>query len=152
MAAAGELLLNGGFEQATNGMPTNWSVNPEFMQASGTVRQGSFAGRLQSVSKKTITITSSGIAVAAGGRYTFGGAVYSVDTISMKPTVVWKNASGVTLRSDILATYTGRMAAWASFSNTLTAPAGAATMSIQLVAASLNGTIWVDAFSVAAAP
>jgi hypothetical protein len=145
-------LLNGGFEEATNGVPTGWTTDPAFKQANGTVHQGSYAGRFQSVSGTTITINSNSIAITAGRGYTIGGSVYSTDKISISPTAIWKDAGGVVLRSDVLATYNAWMASWSSFSRVLTAPMGATTLIIQLSAVNLNGTLWVDSFSVAAAP
>jgi hypothetical protein len=145
-------LLNGGFEDATNGVPTGWTTDPAFKQANGSVHEGSYSGRFQSVSGTNITINSNSIAISAGRGYTIGGSVYSTDKISISPTAIWKDASGVTLRSDVLAAYTGWMGSWSSFSSVLTAPTGATTLIIQLPAISLNGTIWVDSFSVLEMP
>ena len=148
-ATVDELLSNGGFEQANGAVPAGWSADSAFTRESDSVHEGSYSGRFRSVSSTTITINSDSISIIAGRDYTITGSVYSSDSIHISPTAIWKDVAGSILRSDVLADYTWTPT-WSSFSRTRTAPAGAATLNIQLSAINLNGTIWVDGFSVMA--
>ena len=93
---------------------------------------------------------SPALPITPGEIYRVQGAAFSADKITFSPKAIWRNAAGAILRTDTLATYTGRMSGWQSFALSLTAPANAVSLTIQLPVTKLNGSIWVDGFSVQA--
>lgn len=151
-APGGELLDNGGFEDAVDGVPVAWTA------LSGTLRQvqepapaeGSYAGQL------TCDATGSGqvrqaVEVGAGGVYSFSGLVWKNDPVVkwVELRIYWQDASGAELSRD-LSRLTGDDPSFRSRSlGPVTAPEGAvrAHAIVLVQCAEAGGTIYLDDMS-----
>jgi hypothetical protein len=84
------------------------------------------------------------------GAYSFSGYVNipaTSDAFTCKLEIRWRNASGSTLRTDLVKSYTGATGAWNLASANLTAPAGTTNAHVRMNISSLKGTIYVDDFA-----
>lgn len=150
-AGAVNLLANPGFELDAdgNGRPDAWSNGNLFTRSNGAAHGGTFAGRFLSTANKRQTSYQQ-VSVAGGGAYDVSGWVNiptTGDAFTFQLKVQWRAGSGQ-LGSVVLRRYTDDTAgAWQEMSGSLVAPAGATTARVQMLAGSLNATVYVDDFS-----
>jgi len=152
----GNLLQNGSFELDANAdtRPDNWTTNNGFTRSNATPAQdGSFVGRHFSTANNGWNVYQQ-VSVTAGETYSFSGLVNiptTSDSFKFQVRVQWR---GSTNTVQLIKKYTDDTAgAWQTVTGAaLTAPAGTTAARIQMVPASLNGTIYVDNFVFGLAP
>jgi PKD repeat protein len=151
----GNLLTNGGFELADgSNHPTGWKVINSFTRSSAILApEGSFTGLHASTANAGWNVYQQ-VPVTAGQRYDFSGRVNipaTADTFTFVLKVQWRGASTTTV---VLKKYTDDTAgAWQAVSAaSLVAPVGATSARIQMVPASLNGSVYVDDFVFSTSP
>jgi hypothetical protein len=152
-AAAANLLQNPGFELDANGdgRPDTWTSNSRFTRSSTVKRSGSYAGRFRATDNSGTTITQTVSNLTAGATYTFAGWVNipsTSDTFTFKLEVRWRNASGSTIRTDTVKTYstTSPQNVWDQAAKNMVAPTGTTSAQVRMIVSSLNATIYVDDF------
>ncbi|MGH2395140.1 MAG: hypothetical protein ACRDGH_16890, partial [Candidatus Limnocylindria bacterium] len=147
-AGAVNLLANPGFEldADADGRPDAWSTGNLLTRSSTSTHGGAFAGRFQSTANKGQTSYQQ-VGVVAGAAYDVAGWVSiptTSDAFTFQLKVQWRSGSGQ-LGSVVLRKYTDDTAgAWQEVTASLTAPSGATGARVQLIAAKLNATIYVD--------
>lgn len=147
------LLVNGSFETDGNldGRPDTWTSNANFQRGTAAPPvAGSYVGRFQSTSDLALTVGQTVPGLTAGRSYVAGCSVRLApaagDAFTMKVQIVWKNASGVNVRTDVVKSYSQTSAKdiWNRASRTAAAPAGAVSAAVQLKVSSLTGAVYVD--------
>jgi hypothetical protein len=97
-----------------------------------------------------VTISQVVTNLTAGTTYPFAARVKipsTSDTFTFAIRVRWRNASNATIRTDTIRSFTGSTNdSWHLAAASLAAPAGTTNAQIQMVASSLNATIYVDHF------
>ncbi|MGI8658265.1 MAG: PKD domain-containing protein [Candidatus Limnocylindria bacterium] len=151
---SGNLLTNGGFELADgSNNPTGWKVINGFTRSAAIPQEGSFTGLHASTADAGWNVYQQ-VSVTAGQRYDFSGRVNipaTADAFKFVLKVQWRGASNTTV---VLKKYTDDTAGvWQAVSAaSLVAPVGATSVRIQMVPASLNGSVYVDDFVFRASP
>ena len=152
---SGNLLTNGGFEVANgSNQPTSWTLNSGFTRSNAIpAQEGSFVGRHFSTANNGWNVYQQ-VSVTAGETYSFSGLVNiptTADKFKFQVKVQWRGSTNTVV---VLRKFTDdTAAAWqAVTAGSLVAPAGATSARIQMVPASLNGTVYVDDFVFGVAP
>ena len=152
---AGNLLANGGFELAdSSNRPTSWKANDGFTRSNAIpAQEGSFVGRHFSTANNGWNVWQQ-VSVTAGETYSFTGLVNiptTSDSFKFQVKVQWRGSSNTVV---VVKKFTDDTAgAWQTVTGaSLVAPAGATSARVQMVPASLNGTIYVDDFAFGLAP
>lgn len=147
------LVVNGGFEDVDgSGRPQAWTPDVHFTRSSDASHSGTFAGRHFATNdagykvQQDVSIQGSGAFVASG----FVNVPATSDSFKLILKIQWRSTK--TLSTATVAKFTKATNGWVGWSANLTAPAGATTARILMTISSLNATIYVDDFSLAAAP
>ena len=88
--------------------------------------------------------------ITAGTSYTFSAWTNipaTSDSFSYRLQLIWKNASGNTLRTDTIKSYTSQTGGWNRVVSTKIAPTDTRSVIIRMIVKSLNATIYTDDFS-----
>jgi hypothetical protein len=147
------LLQNGSFEEDGNGdgKPDIWSTNAKFTRSSETTpNDGGFVGRFRATDNSGATIQQTVQDLTAGSTYNFSGWVNvpaTSDAFTFKLQVKWRNASNSAISTKVIKSYTSPTGGWNEATGSLVAPAGTTNALVQMVVSSLNGTIYIDNFS-----
>jgi hypothetical protein len=146
------LLLNAGFEAASlSGQPSDWSTDSRFTRSNTQVHGELFAGRHQAVDNSRYTIRQD-VPITAGQTYSFNGwanAPATTDSFELRFEIQWRTSRGK-LSTTTIGSVTSSTSGWIELSGSGTAPAGAITARVTMVAKSLNTTIYVDDLAFAA--
>jgi hypothetical protein len=142
--------MNPGFELDANNdtRPDSWTNSSKFTRSSTKVFRGSYAGKLAATDNSGVTIRQTVRNLTAGARYTFSGQVNiptSSDTFTLKLQVVWRTGDTV-LGTSTIKTYTASTSGWNLATASFNAPTGTTNAQVQIVASSLNRTIYLDEF------
>lgn len=153
---SGNLLTNGGFESDANadGRPDGWTLNNNFARSAALAHGGAFAGRWQST-KNNGPSNHQQVNVTGGARYAVDGwvnAPVTADKFTFQVKVQWRSGSSVLGTVVVRKLTDDTVGAWQQVTGSFVAPAGATSARVIQAAGSLNGTIYVDDFSFAAAP
>jgi VCBS repeat-containing protein len=152
------LIANGRVELDANGdgRPDSWTSNNRFTRSTAVVHGGTYAGRHNAPNNASYTISQIVSGITAGRTYQFSGWTNiptTSDSFTYRLVLTWRNASGSTLRTDTVKTYTASTGgAWNSASGTYVAPTNAASVNVQMQVTSLNATIYADDFTLASVP
>ena len=153
--AAGNLLLNAGFETDADGdgRPDDWTSKPKFTRSSEIAAHGgAFVGRHFADNNSGYSIVQD-VNVTAGTQYAFDGFVNvpaTGDAFTFEIKVRWYSGSDQ-LNTAKLLTVSSATAGWQALNaSSATAPAGATSAGVMMTVKSLNGTIYVDDLSFAA--
>jgi hypothetical protein len=147
------LLANPGFELDANGdtKPDSWSQNNKFTRSSAGPHGGSYAGKFRATDNSDLTIAQTITGLTAGTTYKVAGWVnipaQNDASFTFKLQVSWRNASNTTISTKTIKSYIAATGGWNQATASLVAPAGTTNAQVQLVASSLNGTIYVDDIS-----
>jgi hypothetical protein len=147
----GNLLTNASFELDRNGdvRPDDWTGNPAVARSQEQVRSGSYALQHRADLDSSYTIQQTVSDIQSGSPYALSGWVNVLpisDTTGFTLTlaVQWRNASGVITGTSTLLPITQTTEGWTHRAGIVTAPIGAATADVQMVAHSLQGPLYVD--------
>jgi hypothetical protein len=155
---ASNLIVNGRFELDANAdsRPDNWTSSARFTRSTAAVHGGTYSGRHFATNNPNYNISQIVGGITAGRSYQFAAWTNiptTSDTFTYRLVLIWRNAGGSTLRTDIVRTYTASTSgAWNLTSNTYTAPANAASVNVQMQVTSLNATIYADDFTLRSLP
>lgn len=146
------LLVNPGFEIDTNkdSRPDNWTSNGLFTKSTTSVHGGKYAGRHFSTYNKSYNINQTVKNIQSSTPYTFSGwfdIPKTSDTFKYKIELKWRNALGITIRTDTIKTYTTSTSGWTRAFATKTSPSSARSVVVRMSTSSLRGPIYVDDFS-----
>ncbi|MFZ0323680.1 MAG: hypothetical protein WAN48_06065, partial [Actinomycetes bacterium] len=146
------LLKNPGFELDANAdsRPDSWTSNAKFTRSSAVKYAGSYAGQHRATNNTGHTITQVVTALTAGVNYGFSGRVNipaTTDAFTFQIRVRWRNSSNTVIRTDVVRTDTAATSGWNQVVRTMTSPTGATNAQVQMVATSLNATVYVDDFA-----
>ncbi len=152
----GNLVVNGGFEVDSNGdtRPDGWTSNAGFTRSNAvTAQEGAFVGQHATTANNGWN-TYQQVDVTAGETYSFAGRVNiptTADRFKFQVRIQWRGSSKTV---ELIKKYTDDTGgSWELLTDaSLVAPAGATSARIQMVPASLNGTIYVDDFAFGLAP
>ncbi|MGH2382321.1 MAG: PKD domain-containing protein [Candidatus Limnocylindria bacterium] len=153
----GNLLTNGGFELDANGdtRPDDWTTDTAFTRSDVIpAQEGAFVGRHLTTSERSYTVYAEA-SVAGGESYVLSGmlnAPTNADAFKFQFKIKWRGAGGNISTTLVHQIKDDTAGAWRSFSGTVTAPAGATTGRVMMVANGLNGTVYVDGLVFQAAP
>lgn len=118
------------------------------------VHSGSYAMQHAATDNKGYTIAQTVNNIVAGGAYDVSGWVnipQTTDAFTFKLEVKWQNASGSTLRTDVVKSFTGPTNGWTNTATRLLSPSSTAQVQVRMVVSSLNATIYTDDLLLAAA-
>jgi PKD repeat protein len=151
-SGGGNLMANPGFEIDANGdtRPDSWTTNNAFTRSNAVVHGGSFAGRHFLTNDGGYNVYQTVTGITAGTPYTFSGWLNipaTSDKFTFKVQLKWRNASGKALSTSTILTRKVSTTGWLQVGGNATAPAGAASVRVTMTISSLNGTIYVDDFS-----
>jgi hypothetical protein len=151
------LLTNAGFEMDadSNSIPDDWGTKTKFTRSAAiAAHSGGFAGRHFADNDSGYTIFQEA-SVNAGTSYAFGAWVNippTADAFSFYVRVRWMTGTTV-IRTITVGTFTRATTGWQEVSAaSLAAPAGATSARVMMAVNSLNGSIYVDDFSLTALP
>lgn len=143
------LLANAGFELDANGnnLPDDWTQNNFFTRTNQDKHSGSHAGKHSAVTNPNYNIEQTVNNLSAGTSYIYSGWVNipaTSDTFSLKLQVRWKNASGGTISTSTIKTFSKATNGWTFANGALVAPAGTVKAQIRMRVTSLDATLYVD--------
>lgn len=149
------LLLNGSFEQITNGLPASWSKwiasgytgNPQFTLDENTVKSGSRSLRIQSAEPARASINQS-IRVEQNQSYRLSVWAKLDNIVSTDRGVVMRyqffDANNTKIGTDNYVGARKGTAEWDQITHQATVPAGAARMLVEYFLWAASGTVWFD--------
>jgi Carbohydrate binding domain len=146
------LLANPGFESDPDkdGKPNRWvPYDSSFIRSNAVVHGGSHAGKQFATDNGDYNIGQIVNYLTAGTTYNFSGWVNipaTSDSFTFKLQVRWRDVNNNNIHTDTVKTYTGPTGGWNLATASLVAPAGTTNAKVQMVATSLNATIYVDDF------
>ncbi len=146
-------LLNGGFEEDANAdtRPDWWTTSTRVSRSSAVVHGGSFSMRHSATDNKGHTISQSfSDSFAPGKTYTFSGWVNvppTTDSFTFSIQIVWLNSRGKVISTTTVRTISATTSGWTPASLAVNAPSTTAHVRLDMVASSLNATIYTDDFS-----
>jgi hypothetical protein len=147
------LVLNPSFELDANGdtKPDWWTASPAFTRSTA-VRPvaGSYVARMRATNNGTFVVAQRYANVPLVVPFIASSYVQvpaTRDAFTFRVQVRWLNAVGATLKVTPVRTYTAPTAGWHRATATAAAPAGTSSAQLELVATSLNATVYVDAVS-----
>jgi hypothetical protein len=150
------LLSNASFEADAdaNGIPDAWGTNAKFTRSSAiAARDGSFVGRHLATNDSGYVVFQQ-VAASAGVTYDFSGwanVPTTSDAFTMNIRLRWMNG-GSTISTTTIDSVTASTGGWSAVSGSRTAPAGTTAVRVMMAIQSLNATVYVDDFSLVAAP
>jgi hypothetical protein len=147
-------LLNWSFEADApplDGKPDSWTLSPAFTRSSEIpAHNGSYVGRLSDTGNLNYTIGQTILNLSPGVTYPFSGWVnippQNDSSFTCRLQVRWLAADNSVIGDVTVASYTAPTAGWVKAALSPVAPAETNKARVQVVASSLNGTIYVDQF------
>ncbi|MBK9941935.1 MAG: Ig-like domain-containing protein [Kouleothrix sp.] len=143
-------LQNGGFEIDANndGRPDVWTSNAKFTRSNALgPHGGSYAGRFFASDNSGVTISQNVGNLIPGVAYSFSAWTNipaTADAFTLRYELRWLNAGGGTISTSAIATLSAATAGWVQSTQSLTAPASAASAQVRMIVSSLNATLYVD--------
>jgi hypothetical protein len=151
----GNVISNGDFEAATGGLPDGWTPpDPRFTQSNAiTPHGGSFAG-LHSANDNSGYKVMQNAPVVGGATYEFSGWVNvpaTTDKFRIVIKLMWRTDKGK-ISTQVIQKIKTATNGWTEVTATLAAPSNATNARVMMVLGSLATDVFVDDFSLAAAP
>jgi hypothetical protein len=145
-------LLNPGFELDANNdtRPDNWTTTTQVTRSNVLARSGTYAMQHFATNNSGYTLTQAVTGLTAGTTYTFAGWTNipsTSDAFTLTLRILWRNAANTTLRTDNVKVYSASTSGWNKATASMVAPTGTTNAQVQMVATSLNATIYVDDFA-----
>jgi hypothetical protein len=147
------IFQNGDFETAVGGQPSAWSQDSRFTQSSSDAHTGTYAGRHFATDNSGYKIDQTASAVG-GVTYAFSGwvnAPATADGFRIVLKIQWR-AGTKSISTVTLGKVTKPTGGWTEIQAQVTAPGTTTSARAMMVVSSLNTTIYVDDFVLAAAP
>lgn len=148
-----ELLKNPGFELDSNAdnKPDSWTANANFTRSSVSFHSGTYGGRHKSTANAGYNVKQVKKNLSAGTIYNFSGwaniPAQSDSTFNLIITIKWRNSSNAVISTTTIKNYSAQTSGWNQALKTVTAPPGTTNAVLNMQIKSLNGTIYVDDFS-----
>ena len=146
-----DLIVNGGFELDTapaDGKPDSWSSNSHVYRYGQLKHSGSYSMLHWATADSTYLVYQGIPNLQPGTSHTVGGWVNVLPTsdisLQFHLLVQWRDAGNVTLRTDVVKSYTAPTNGWNQASGTFVAPPRTAYALVILLPVSLKGAILVD--------
>lgn len=151
-------LRNPSFEtdQNRDSRPDTWTSDQRFTRSSEIARhQGAYVGRFYATDNSNVTVAQTVGNFPAGKRYYLSSWVNipaSSDAFTFKVQVRWRDAANRVISTQTIRTYTAKTSGWNQAAAYVTAPAGTNNAQVVLATTSLKRKIYVDDFTLKAAP
>ena len=148
-----ELLKNPGFETDSNAdnKPDSWSSNSNFTITTTSVHSGTFSGKHRSTANAGYNVKQVVKNLTAGRTYNFSGwaniPAQTDPTFNLIIQIKWRNSLNKVISTTTVKNYSSSTSGWNQAIKTVTAPTGATNAVVNMQIKSLNGTIYVDDFS-----
>ncbi|WP_218094113.1 DUF7594 domain-containing protein [Paenibacillus solanacearum] len=146
------VLVNGGFEQASNGLPANWnkwvaSGSPQFASDSQTVKEGSRSLKIQSAETSRGSMTQSA-RVEPNQNYQLSAWIKTDNIVSNDRGVVlryqFSDVDGKKIGADMFTAARKGTGDWQQLTHKMAVPSGAVKVLVELFLWGATGTVWFD--------
>ncbi|CAG7653539.1 DNRLRE domain-containing protein [Paenibacillus allorhizosphaerae] len=146
------VLVNGGFEQASNELPASWnkwvaSGSPQFASDGQTVKQGSRSLKIQAAETSRGSMTQS-VRVEQNQNYQLSAWIKTDNIVSNDRGVVlryqFSDADGKKIGTDMFTAARKGTSDWQQLTHKMAVPSGAVKVLVELFLWGATGTVWFD--------